>query len=324
MTIYLTLTTDMADDKHTIPPDTWRTGHETSVIATGATTTPIALPTITAATPSENALPDTFDPFQHLKEVYIPQHNAVVRLFFSDHPDDWKPNIATARSSLRVACTIDPGDNELMIAMRHRLLFDILGYGNHNLVVYNGSRNDIAPPVDGHPKICFYFSQDIESVPVGDTRSDAEYSFRLMHETAATITKAKLTTLATRIKQHFVIEGVSTHFTKGKNIYRYSDPINGYRLMIYANLQTDALPIIQKMLECQEIAYDENLLTKHEPEKSNTAVPAEKLVYEKEIKPPKFRPNVNVRFRYAYAEIPLVKKPVYLVDTTHRHIPLVH
>ncbi|MEI1375987.1 hypothetical protein PQG02_06955 [Nostoc sp. UHCC 0926] len=314
----------MPDDKIYIPPDTWRDDHKTSVIATGATTTPIPTPTVTAATPPEDGLPDNFDPFQHLKEVYRPQHNAAVRLFFSDHPDDWKPNIATARASLRVACTIDPGDNELMIAMRHRLLFDILGYGNSNLVVYNGSKNDIAPPVDGHPKVYFYFSQDIESVPVGSTRADAEYSFRLMHETAATITQAKLTALATLIKQHFVVEGVSIHFTKGKNIYRYSDPINGYRLMVYAHLQTDALPIIEKMLECQEIAYDENLLSIHTPEKSNTTTPVEKLVYGKEVKPPKFRPNANVRFRYAYVEIPLVKKPIYLVDTTHRHIPLVH
>jgi hypothetical protein len=236
----------------------------TSVIATGATLTP-STTTVTAATPQEDALPDDYDPFQHLKQVYYPQHNAAVALFFNDLGSDWKPNIATARSSLRVACTITPDDNELLIAMRHRLFWDLLGYGNGNLIVYNGSKNDIAPPVDGHPKICFYFSQDAASVPPSTTKLDAEYSFRLMHETSATITKAKLISLATLIKEFFVEAGIGIQFTKGKNIYRYSDPANGYRLMVYANQETDALPIIEKMLECQEITYDANKLSTHEP-----------------------------------------------------------
>ncbi|MEH1847706.1 MAG: hypothetical protein V7L25_22680 [Nostoc sp.] len=220
--------------------------------------------------------------------------------------------------------TIDPGDNELMIAMRHRLLYDILGYGHSNLIVYNGSTNDIAPPLAGHPKIYFYFSQDIASVPHGVTRIDAEYSFRLMKETSATITKAKLTTLATLIKEFFIVNGQGIQFAKGKNIYSYTDVANGYRLRIYAHQESDALPIIEKMLECQEIVYDPSKLTTHEPLKDNTIVPPEQLVYEKEIIPPKYRPNANVHFRYAYAEIPLLKKPIFLVDTTYKHIPLVH
>ncbi|MHC5726350.1 MAG: hypothetical protein ACYTXY_19915, partial [Nostoc sp.] len=227
----------------------------TSNVATGETlkpfvpafaTDPVIPPfahVITPATPLEEELPEGFDPFAHLKEVYMPQHNAVVRLFFSDLGSDWKPNIATARSSLRVACTINVDDNELMIAMRHRLLFDILGWGQSNLIIYNGSKDDIAPPVHGHPRIYFYFSQDVQSVVAGAKKLDAEYSFRLMKETSATITKAKLTILATLIKEFFVIANVGLHFTKGKNIYSYLDLVNGYRLKIYANTEADALPI---------------------------------------------------------------------------------
>lgn len=309
----------------TIPPkdDQGKALPPTSVIATGATLEPFT-PTIQAAEPPEDALPENFQPFLHLQEVYLPQHNAAVRLFFSDLPNDWKPNIATARSSLRVACTMLPGENELMTAMRHRLFYDLLGYGNSNLIVYNGSTNDIAPPTSGHPRVYFYFSQDIASVPHGTSRVDAEYSFRLIKETAATYTKAKATTLATLIKEFFIVSGQGIQFAKGKNIYRYNDPANGYRLMIYAHQETDALPIIQKMLECTETVYDQNKLSTHEPLRDNTVTPPEELVYEKEIIPPKFRPNANVHFRYAYVEIPLVKKPVYLVDTTYQHIPLVH
>jgi hypothetical protein len=303
----------------------------TSVIATGATLTPFT-PVVQPAIPSDKELPEDFDPFAHLKQVYIPQHNAAVNLFFSDLASDWKPNIATARSSLRVACTINPDDNELMIAMRHRLLFDILGWGQSNLIVYNGSKNDIAPPVAGHPKICFYFSQDVQSIPAIDpitkivpTRLDAEYSFRLMKETSTTITKLKLTALATLIKEFFVIAGVGIQFTKGKNIYTYFDTPNGYRLKIYANTEVDALPIIEKLLECQEIVYDQTKLTSNEPLKPNMNVePVQQMVYGKEVYPPNFRPIANVRFRYSYAEIALVKKPIYLVDTTGTHKPLVH
>ncbi|MEH2139085.1 hypothetical protein [Nostoc sp.] len=308
-----------------IPPITDSGGQfpPTSNIATGDSLTHSST-TVTAATPPEDALPENYDPFQHLKQVYYPQHNAAVALYFKDLPTDWKPNIASARSSLRVACTITPDDNELLIAMRHRLFWDLLGYGNSNLIVYNGSTNDIAPPVAGHPKVYFYFSQDIASVPHGTSRLDAEYSFRLIKETAATYTKAKAIALATLIKEFFVVNGQGIQFTKGKNIYSYTDPANGYRLRIYAHQETDALPIIQKMLECTETVYNQNKLNTHEPLRDNTVTPVEQLVYEKEIIPPKFRPIANVRFRYAYVEIPLVKKPVYLVDTTYKHIPLVH
>ncbi|MEH1786359.1 MAG: hypothetical protein V7L23_12430 [Nostoc sp.] len=106
----------------TVPPTT-DTGTQlppSSVIATGATLTPSAA-TATATAPPDDSLPEDYDPFQHLKQVYYPQHNAAVALFFNDLGSDWKPNIATARSSLRVACTITPDDNELLIAMRHRL-----------------------------------------------------------------------------------------------------------------------------------------------------------------------------------------------------------
>ncbi|MEH1827389.1 MAG: hypothetical protein V7L22_18835 [Nostoc sp.] len=77
---------------------------------------------IVAATPPDDSLPDDFDPFEHLQTVYIPQHNAAVKRFFSDLPDDWKPNIATARSSLRTACTMLDNDNQLMMNLRHHLL----------------------------------------------------------------------------------------------------------------------------------------------------------------------------------------------------------
>ncbi|MEH2136846.1 hypothetical protein [Nostoc sp.] len=313
----------MADDKIFVPDYTWTVAKPGSNISSGATVQTFT-PSVNAATPLEDSLPDNFDPFEHLQQVYIPQHNAAVRLYFSDLPNDWKPNIATARSSLRTACTMLDGDNQLMMNLRHHLLFDLLGYGKSDLIVYNGSRNDILPPVDGHPIVKFYFSQDIESVPHGQNRTDAEYSFRLMNETATTFTKANAMTLATKVKQHMIVSNQGIMFTKGKNIYLYRDEMHGYRLKLYGNQEADAIDLITRMLECQDLAFDENKLTVSTPKKSNTVTPATVEVYGKEVKKNRYRPIDNVRFRYAYVEVPLLKKPIYLVDTTYRHTPLVH
>ncbi|MEH1887419.1 hypothetical protein [Nostoc sp.] len=44
--------------------------------------------TIVPASPPEDSLPEDFDPFEHLQNVYIPQHNAAVALYFKDLPTD--------------------------------------------------------------------------------------------------------------------------------------------------------------------------------------------------------------------------------------------
>ncbi|MEH2031321.1 MAG: hypothetical protein V7K67_16930 [Nostoc sp.] len=297
----------------------------TSVIATGATLTPVTT-TVTAATPPEDALPDDYDPFQHLKQVYYPQHNSAVALFFNDLGSDWKPNIATARSSLRVACTITPDDNELLIAMRHRLFWDLLGYGKSDLFLYQGSIDAITQPATGHPKVTLYFSQDRASVPAGGIASDMEVSFRLMNYTGATYTKTLATSLANLIKSEFLFEGTGLVFTKGKNIYNYLDVAHGYRLLIRGNDQASATTLITQLLNLQEIAFDENKLSISTPEKSNLVgtVPAQQMIYGIEVNLPRYRPTVNVRFRYAFVKIPGLLKNIVLFDATGRRLALVH
>ncbi|MEH2371945.1 hypothetical protein [Nostoc sp.] len=315
------------DDKVYVPNSQWTPVNPPSVIATGATTTPTK-PVVTAATPSIDSLPDGFDPFEHLQQVYIPQHNAIVKLYFKDLPTDWKPNIATARSSLCVACTMLDSDNQLMMNLRHHLLFDLLGYGRSGLSIFYGSKENYDPPVVGHPKIVFYFSQDIASVPVGGTVYDAECSVRLMKlQNTSENLLATLKEIAGEIKTKFVHEASGIIHAKGNLCISYHDTINGFPKgsKILANSETSATNIYQLICDCIDIVFDETKITVHDPKKLSTVgIPtATQIIMGKTRKLRAYRPVVNVRFRYAYAIIPGNPSPTFLIDTTHRYKPLV-
>jgi len=295
-----------------VPPLTTSTTN----IATGNPVVPYN-PPVTGATPPEDALPDDFDPFAHLCSVYIPQHNAAVNKFFSDLPTDWKPNIATARSSLRVACTMQVGENELMHSMRHRLFWDILGYSKTDLILYQGTPDAFAQPVTGHPRIYLVFTQDKSGVAVGGNPATMQLSFRIMQYTQATWTPALATTLATEIKTVMCPSGVPWLFTKGKNIYAYYDKPNGYRLKIFGNDQESSVLLIEALLQILGISYDNTKLSITVPQKNNpSTVSGQQLVYGREINLPLYRPVVNVRFRYAYAVCPGNPSNIVLYDTT--------
>ncbi|QLE54838.1 hypothetical protein [Nostoc sp. TCL26-01] len=267
-------------------------------------------------------LPD--NTFEHLQDVIRKQHNAKVRDFFSDlGGEDWEPEIATNRGSLRTACTILDNDTAPVMEMRFRLFYDILGVGKEDLVVFHGVRNDESIPVEGRPLICFYFSQDAAATPDNLDPVDAEYSFRIMDETQATFTEAKARTLGLKIKQEFIVSGKGIVFTKGKNIYKYVDEVKGYRNRIYSNSEPDAIDVIRRLLACQNFTFDDDKLTVSQPKKNSTSTTATHLVYGKQRKKKRFRPIANIRFRYAYMSLPGMNKDVFLVDTTGRYNPLV-
>ncbi|MEH2138687.1 hypothetical protein [Nostoc sp.] len=283
---------------------------------------------IVPASPPEDSLPDNFDPFEHLQAVYIPQHNAAVALYFKDLPTDWKPNIASPRSALRVACTMTDNDNQLMMNLRHHLLFDLLGYGKSGLSIFYGSKENYDPPVVGHPKIVFYFSQDIASVPVGGTVYDAECSVRLMKlQNTSEDLLQKLIEIANEVKTKFVHESSGIIHAKGNLCVSYHDTVNGFAKgsKILANAETSAINIYQLICDCIDIVFDETKITVHDPKKPSTVgIPTTtQLIMGKTRKLRAYRPVVNVRFRYAYAIIPGNPSPTFLVDTTHRYKPLV-
>ncbi|MEH2169337.1 MAG: hypothetical protein V7K41_22300 [Nostoc sp.] len=285
--------------------------------------------TIAPAPPPDDKLPDNFNPFEHLQKIYIPQHNVLVKNYFSDLGNDWKPNIASPRSALRVACTMVDSDNQLMMSLRHHLLFDLLGYGRKNLLVYYGSQEAIEPPVIGHPKIVFYFSQDSEAVAVGQARkADAEYSVRLMElENTSINLKTKLIEIAKEIKTQFVESKRGIILTKGKLGVIYKDPKNGFAngRRILANTEGDAVDIYKRICNVVDVPFDEEKITLSTPKKNSTVgeVTKTQVVLGKTKKVKAYRRVSNVRFRYAYCLIPGEPQPLFLVDTTFRYRALV-
>ncbi|MEH2331571.1 hypothetical protein [Nostoc sp.] len=321
----------MSNDNSILIPPRDEQGRQlppTSDVTTGATKTPFT-PSINAATAPHDKLPDNFQPFEHLQEVYIPQHNAIVRRYFSDHPNDWKPNIATARSSLRVACTMLDTDNQLMMNLRHHLLFDLLGYGRKGLALFYGSRESIDAPVTGHPKITFYFSQDSASMPENqDYKADAECSVRLMKlENTSLNLREKLIEIATEIKSQFLVNKQGIMLTKGNLCVSYKDVKNGFPngTKIFANTEENAIDIYRRICNVIDVVFDENHISVGNPKKPSTIgeITETQTIMGKKRKIKAYRRVMNVRLRYVYCSIPGEPNPVFLIDTTGRYDPLV-
>jgi len=279
--------------------------------------------------PPQDALPDGFEPFEHLQKIYIPQHNALVKRYFADLGDDWKPNISSARSSLRVACTMVDSDNQLMMSLRHHLLFDLLGYGRKNLFVYYGANESIDPPVEGHPKIIFYFSQDSHTLATVQCRkADAEYSLRLMDlENTSTNLKSKLVEIANEIKTQFVEGKQGIILIKGNLGIIYKDAKNGFSSgrKILASTEADAIDIYRRMCNVIDKNFDETKISVTNPKKASTSgeTTETQIIMGKTRKKKAYRRVATVRFRYAYVLIPGEAQPIFLVDTTYRYNPLV-
>ena len=197
----------------------------------------------------------------------------------------------------------------------------MLGYGKRGLGIFYGVPSEqFQEAVEGRPQVFFYFSQDEASVPEGQGRVTAEYSFRLMNETSATITPSKALTLARSIKEHFIAGNKGIVFTKGKTIYKYYDEPKGYRLRLYGNNEGGAEDLIHKILAVREHTYDEKKLVVCSPKRASNSNPTtKKTVYGKKLSEQRYRPTANVRFRYSYLYIHGITKPIFLVDTTGRH-----
>ena len=265
-------------------------------------------------------LPENFSHWQHLKDMLRLNHNKLVAHYFRDLGPEWKPDISTNRGALRTASTIDDNDTSVMTLIRLYLFHEILGYSKSRLGVFYGIPSEnFQESVQGVPQVFMYFSQDNASVPDGTPIVDAEYSFRLMDETSASMTQVKALSLAKKIKQEFVSENKGIVFTKGKIIYKYYDEDNGYRLRIYGSTESDAIDVIKRMLAVQNHSFEEDYLTVSTPKaKSVNKSTKKELVYGKQRTKKRYRPTANVRFKYAYLYIHGLNKPIYLVDLTGR------
>jgi hypothetical protein len=134
-------------------------------------------------------------------------------------------------------------------------------------------------------------------------------------ETNISITKAKLTAIANKIKANF---GAATPYRwdKGKYLCLYKDNEHGYDFQIYARTKTEGENLIKKIIAMNGHPYSDDLFRLSTPNKESVNNPGTQIILGKPYKKSKWRPIVTVEFQYAQAIIQSLGEPVILVDYT--------
>ena len=186
------------------------------------------------------------------------------------------------------------------------------------------------PPVKrrGRPKVILYFEQDTNfrptgtqsTTPHGRRRKRGTIGFRLMNETPASFTEGNQKAIANKIKEIFGANGGFV-WTKGKDMYAYTDWDMGYQFELLCRSETEARRTITAVLSIQGHTPDWAKLTHSEatrPDVKYPVLPPSKIIAGKEVQLIEQRPVVNVRFRYAYAVIDGLVEPVDLYDRKNK------
>lgn len=170
------------------------------------------------------------------------------------------------------------------------------------------------------PQILLYFEEDKDDVELGYKPSAGRISFRIMGEESTTITKANLTALATKIKDIF---GVNNGYVwrKGKELYSYTDVEKGYGLQILSRSESSAREMATKVLLIQNHSFIlknmQQCKNLNELEKYPYTPPNATILGEV-VRLPRYRPNVEVRFRYAACHIHGKPNPILLYSLTSK------
>lgn len=267
-------------------------------------------------------LPPAFSPTEHLQDAVKRLYNRQVANHFRDlGPEDWPLDISSPRSSLRTACTHQEQDTAIMSLMR-MWLFD--------LTVRREELTD--PPIYGipttafqaerkfRPQVMLYFKEDRQDVEPGFEAVEGRISFRIQDESTESITMAKLTQIAQRIKSNFAPAG-GYIWRKGREMFSYSDWDKGYQLQILARSDPEARALVDKVLNCQSHTPDMskfNRSTNAAEASAYPTIPPTRSILGNSERLPRRRAVADVRFQYAIAHIHGRKKRVCLVDLSGR------
>jgi len=269
------------------------------------------------------ALPEGFSPWEHFQTVLMQVQNRIVRNEFSDvGDDDWEEEIITPRASLRVASTMRDDDSAILSLLKLMFFYVVLR-----------KARDMHPAMYVHPvtsyqqlfrlkpQVTLYFAEDSVDVEPGYDPIDGEMSFRMMHETATTVTMAEVQAIANRIKTLFS-SGNGFVWRKGKISGAYTDHENGYMLRVLGRDRTEVKRVIEQFLDInnhspqwKRLKWNEN----DEPSVAYPTIPPTQMVLGKPKKLPRYRPIADVRFRYAVMHLHGGGNPIVLVDRTDHY-----
>lgn len=182
-------------------------------------------------------------------------------------------------------------------------------------IVYGIPSAEVQEQKKFKPHVTLYFEQDIKEVAAGYGPVTGEISFRLMKEESETLTETKLKILAQKIKSKF---GGSTPFVwnKGKEYWTYTDAKLGYKLQLLCPSQTEAMRVVEQVLDIQSHSPEWEKLKQNANAKPSTAYPStpkKVVILGKSRRLPRRRPVAKVRFRYAHILVWGITQPIELV-----------
>lgn len=278
--------------------------------------------TNSANTPNPELTPE-FNDVEHIQSICRLVVNDFVKDDFSDVnlelPDT---DITTTRSSLRKGCLHKDGDSLLLTVARLLTYYLVVDKARKlQAPVYGTRESDVTEDLSFRPIVHFYFEQDYQAVPPGFPPLQAEWRFRLVHETSDTINEIKATQLAKAIKRVFGLNGMGYTVQKGKVKCTYLDKSKGYDFRINAISETEAELLIKRFLEIQGDTFNDDFFTPHNPRKKSINNPTgTRKVYGKTKRNKRWRPTGTVRFRYASLQVDGEASDIMLVDLRDRSL----
>lgn len=265
--------------------------------------------------------PDNFTPTEQFQDVNKKIANKIVREYFKDVTnleDDL--DLTAPRQALLKACLHKEEDSLMLTIARNQLFNQYTTYARDQIPIVAGSLLDeIDASIAYKPKITLYFKEDEDDADPGYRPARMEVSWRLVDETTQTITKAKLTTIANKIKTSFGT-GSGYLFRKGRKLVIYHKLSHGYKLTLRARDLAEGKNLIREILSLNGHSLDDEILKISQVDNETEAFPynpgTQNILGKRRSKPRK-RPMVNVKFRYAYATINGWGKPLYLYSKNY-------
>jgi hypothetical protein len=264
-------------------------------------------------------LPDNYNPWLFLHEQLLTTYNLDVESTFVGVPID---DLTNPLSALRTACLLQVDDTVDMTLLRFMLFYFTLK-GHLPTPVYGIPVQEFQSNATFRPQVKLFFMEDYSSTLVAEKlpRATAEITFRLMNWNSQTINPSEARTLASSIKTLFGT-GQGFVWEKGTVKVTYADPIHGYDFRLLAISESEAVRVINKVLEIQGHSFNESKVTVHQSRSNFPVIPPTIEVYGKSVKGKRRRPITNVRFRYAELLVDGMPNSVSLVDLTGKRTPL--
>jgi len=265
------------------------------------------------------------NPWEQLQDVLQWTHNKRVIAEFRDlaaEDASFSPDFSLPRHRLRVASTILEDDTSAMVLCRFWLFYVILGKAaEFQTPIYGIPVPTYQETLKFKPQIQLYFHEDLQDVDRDYSPVTGEISFRLMDETAASLSEANLQTYASKINTSFA-SGSGFVWRKGKILCAYTDREHGYSFRMLCRNAAEGKRVIEQVLDIQNHNPNWKYLTINENDQPSDAyptIPATERILGESRRMPRARPIASVRFQTAFLHIRGIPRAIVLIDRSGRH-----